>query len=361
MALAAGGIAGIHRGIANRVFSFVGPMGTPARVMHDAVSSGAYKAVGLGFRAVGVGGDAMLARRRFEDGRPVSSHPAGSAALAALTGLRGDVLEEQGSPLAQPMAVRENGRPVDLPSDPSSRMVVFTHGLMETEHAWGLGGRPTYGDRLKRDLGVTPVQVRFNSGLHISENGRCLADLLEDLVDRWPVELEEIALVGHSMGGLVARSACHQGAERGDRWIGLVRQTVTLGSPHMGAPLEQLVHRGSALLHSLPETRPVANFLRRRSSGIRDLRRGSLVDEDWRDQERDALRTRACAEVPLLPDVTHCFVSATITRDPQHPLGRLIGDWLVLQPSASGRGRTRRIPFEEDYGMHMGRPPTSRC
>ena len=133
-----------------------------------------------------------------------------------------------------------------------------------------------------------------------------------------------------------------------------MRQTVTLGSPHMGAPLEQLVHRGSALLHSLPETRPVANFLRRRSSGIRDLRRGSLVDEDWRDQDRDALRARACAEVPLLPDVTHCFVSATVTRDPQHPLGKLVGDWLVLQPSASGRGRTRRIPFEEEYGLHVG-------
>jgi hypothetical protein len=134
----------------------------------------------------------------------------------------------------------------------------------------------------------------------------------------------------------------------------LVRQTVTLGTPHMGAPLEQLVHRGSAYLDKLPETRPVANFLRRRSSGIRDLRRGSLVDEDWRDQDRDALRARAVKEVPLLADVTHCFVSATVTHSPTHPLGRLVGDWLVLQPSASGRGRTRRIPFEEEYGFHLG-------
>ncbi len=79
-------------------------------------------------------------------------------------------------------------------------------------------------------------------------------------MDRWPVELEEIALVGHSMGGLVARSACHLGAVRGDRWTRLVRQTVTLGSPHMGAPLEQLVHRGSAHLHKLPETRPAGQL-----------------------------------------------------------------------------------------------------
>lgn len=353
-----GGLAGVHRGVSNRVFSFVGPVGAPARIAHDTISDGVYKAVGLGFRAVGVGGDAMLARRRFEDGRPVSADPRGSAALAALTGLRGDVLEEQGNDLVEPMAVRVDGRAVesyeDAFPDARGRLVVFTHGLMETEHAWKLGGRLSYGERLADELELTPVQVRFNTGKHISENGLCLADLLEDLVDRWPVEVEEIALVGHSMGGLVARSACYQGAERGDRWTGLVRHTVTLGSPHMGAPLEQLVHRGSARLHAVPETRPLANFLRRRSAGIRDLRRGSLVDDDWRDQDRDALRARACQEIPLLPEVTHCFVSATVTRDPQHPLGRLVGDWLVLQPSASGRGRTRRIPFEEDKGLHVG-------
>jgi pimeloyl-ACP methyl ester carboxylesterase len=336
------------------VFSFVGPLGTPARVLHDSISSGAYKTVGLGFRAVGVGGDAMLARRRFEEGRPVSSAPRGAKALAALAGLRGDVLAEQESALVEPMTIREDGEPVDLPGDPSSRMVVFTHGLMGTEHWWCLGGRQCYGEQLREDIGATPVHLRYNTGRHISENGLELADLLESLVDRWPVELEEIALVGHSMGGLVSRSACCIGAERGDRWIELVRQTVTLGTPHMGAPLEQLVHRGSAYLDKLPETRPVANFLRRRSSGIRDLRRGSLVDEDWRDQDRDALRARAVREVPLLPDVTHCFVSATVTHSPTHPLGKLVGDWLVLQPSASGIGRTRRIPFEEEYGFHLG-------
>jgi alpha-beta hydrolase superfamily lysophospholipase len=30
--------------------------------------------------------------------------------------------------------------------------------------------------------------------------------------------VSEIALVGHSMGGLVARSACHQAAEAGRSW-----------------------------------------------------------------------------------------------------------------------------------------------
>jgi pimeloyl-ACP methyl ester carboxylesterase len=173
-------------------------------------------------------------------------------------------------------------------------------------------------------------------------------------VEAWPVEVERIALVGHSMGGLVARGACSCGAEEGAGWVRHVRQSVSLGTPHMGAPLEQVVHYLSAGLARLPETRPFANFLRRRSGGIRDLRQGSLVDDDWRDCDPDALRAAACAEVPLLEGATHCFVSATVTRSDRHPLGRLLGDTLVLKPSATGRSRARRIPFEEEYGMHLG-------
>jgi pimeloyl-ACP methyl ester carboxylesterase len=169
------------------------------------------------------------------------------------------------------------------------------------------------------------------------------------------VDVDEIALVGHSMGGLVARSACCHAAEADADWARLIKHSVSLGTPHMGAPLEQAVHVLSAGLARLPETRPFANFLRRRSGGIRDLRQGSLVDEDWRDCDPDALRGAACAEIPLLEGATHCFVSATVTRSDRHPVGRLIGDTLVLKPSASGRSRTRRIPFEDEYGMHLGK------
>ena len=168
------------------------------------------------------------------------------------------------------------------------------------------------------------------------------------------MEVERIVLVGHSMGGLVARSACYQAAERDDDWVGRVRHVVSLGSPHLGAPLAQGVHWASAALHALPETRPLATLLRRRSAGIRDLRQGSLVDADWRDCDPDELRAAACQEVPLLDGATHCFVAATITADPRHPVGRLIGDCLVLESSASGRGRTRRIPFEAEHGLVVG-------
>jgi len=122
----------------------------------------------------------------------------------------------------------------------------------------------------------------------------------------------------------------------------------------MGAPLEQGVHYAAAALHALPETRALAGVLRRRSAGIRDLRPGSLVDEDWRDRDPDELRAVACKEVPLLEGATHCFVAATLTRSERHPAARLLGDTLVLVPSASGRSRTRRIPFRSEHGAHVG-------
>jgi pimeloyl-ACP methyl ester carboxylesterase len=201
---------------------------------------------------------------------------------------------------------------------------------------------------------MTPVYLRYNSGLRISENGRALADLLDEVVAGWPVPVQEVVLIGHSMGGLVARSGAHQAELERKVWPTLVKQIVSLGTPHMGAPLEQAVHYASAGLDKLPETRPFSRFLRRRSGGIRDLRQGSLVDRDWRDRDPDVLRAEACEEVPLLSGATHCFVTATITRSPRHPLGRLIGDYLVLQPSGSGRSRTRRLAFDEEYGHHVG-------
>jgi pimeloyl-ACP methyl ester carboxylesterase len=347
---AAAGVGQVHQAIADRAFGAAGS--GPPRAIHDAVAGGVYAGLrgvaGLAGRAAGV----ALAGRA----PALSSTPRGAVALAVINGLRGDALEREGSELAQPMAIRLCGEvvaPADFP-DAGPRVVVFLHGLFETELAWRFGGGDTYGERLGRDIGATPVNVRYNSGRHISENGRSLADLLEDLVASWPVAVERIALVGHSMGGLVARSACCHGFERGDAWVGLVRHTVTLGSPHLGAPLEQAVHYASAALGVAPETRPFARFLRRRSAGIRDLRQGSLVDEDWRDRDPDALRAAACKEVPLLDGAMHHFVAATVTERPDHPVGWLIGDWMVLQPSASGRGRSRMIGFREEDGMHVG-------
>ncbi|MFC4128529.1 lipase family alpha/beta hydrolase [Nocardia rhizosphaerae] len=353
------GIAAIHRAISDRVFAAVragvGPAATPVQRVHDAITDGVYAVIGGTGFVVGEVASAVQV-----SGVPAPSRTVwGAGALAALQGLIGDELEDEAPILASPMTFRVDGAPVPPEqlaahyAVPTTRLVVHVHGLVETEHAWRLGGRPAYGERLDVDLGYTPIFVRYNTGLHISENAALLSVLLARLVAAWPLPVHEICLLGHSMGGLVARGACQLADTAGESWVRAVRQVVCLGSPHLGAPLEQAVHYAAAALHRLPETRPLATLLRRRSAGIRDLRHGSLVDEDWRDLDAETLRRRAVREVPLLAGADHYFVTATVTRSPRHPLGRIIGDGLVLIGSGSGRGRTRRIGLGGVDGLHV--------
>jgi pimeloyl-ACP methyl ester carboxylesterase len=354
------GIAAVHRAISDHVFAAVrlgvGPAARPAQVVHDTIADNVYRIVSGSAVAAGtLAGHAAT----FSEVPTPSRTVFGSGLLAALQGLIGDTLAQQRPILAAPMAFRSDGDPVEPErlvehiTNPSSRVVIFLHGLAETEHAWRLGGRPTYAERLEADLGCTSLQVRYNSGLHISENAQQLNDLLQRLAEHWPVEIEQLSLVGHSMGGLIARSACFDAAEQRRSWVRHVRQLVCLGSPHLGAPLEQIVHYLSAALVRVPETRPFGRLLRRRSAGIRDLRDGSLVDQDWDGVDADALRRKAIREIPLLEGADHYFVTATITRSPRNPLGHLIGDGLVLTTSGSGRNRARRIGFDDDNGLHL--------
>lgn len=357
-----GAIRDMHLGIAERAFRGVGPAAVPVKLIHDTLSSRAYGAIEAGASMLARAADAAMERGGVGERVSLSTTREGSFGLAVLSGLIGDRLEREGSPLHQPASVRMHGARIEL-DEPSlrdafpqaaPRLVVFIHGLTGDEFCWSWGAEDSYGERLACELGCTAVYLRYNSGLHISENGRAVAALLEQLVEAWPLDVQQVALVGHSMGGLVARSAAHQAHEQDQAWVRRVRHVVSLGTPHMGAPLEQGAHRAALALHKLPETRMLGSFLKKRSAGIRDLRHGSLVDEDWRDHDPEALQAVACREVALLPWATHFFVSASVTRDPNHPLGRLLGDILVLTPSASGRGGARRIPFREEHGHHVG-------
>jgi pimeloyl-ACP methyl ester carboxylesterase len=237
----------------------------------------------------------------------------------------------------------------------SPRLAIFAHGLCETDDAWRLGAarHVPYGDRLESELGYAPLYLRYNSGLHISENGRRFALLLDQLVRNWPVEVGEIALIGHSMGGLVGRSACHYGTRGG--WVERVRHVFTLGAPHRGATLEQAANVACSALSALPETRPFARPLKIRSAGIKDLRYGYLIEEDWLDHDPDAFLRNTGRELPFLESANHYFVCATVSHDADAPLSRIVGDLLVLRSSAwSHAKRGERMRFPVDQYSHVG-------
>ena len=176
--------------------------------------------------------------------------------------------------------------------------------------------------------------------------------MLDDLVTAWPCGVEELVLVGHSMGGLVARGACHYAELDRRRWTDAVRHVFCLGTPHLGADLERGANALSWAFVKLPETRALGKFLNARSVGIKDLRFGSCLEEDWCDCDPDEYLGDRCQEVPFLPDANYYFIAATLNEG---PVGTLIGDLLVRIPSASGRGtgKGRRIPFEVDNGCEL--------
>jgi pimeloyl-ACP methyl ester carboxylesterase len=367
-ALAAGGalVEQMHLGIAERAFTHA-PASRPVRLIHDGLSKAVYRGVRNGLRGAATVGGELAAQKAREDGRPLSAHPRGALALGVINGVYGNHIAGRSTELAVQMEIRRHRRPVhtdrasmaDAFPDATSRIAVFVHGLGETDQAWRMapGGpqradvRP-YGARLQDELSYTPVYLRYNTGLHISDNGQQLAKLLERLTRSWPVGVEEVVLVGHSMGGLVARSACHYGELDGLRFTDFVRHVFCLGTPHLGANLEKGVNVLAWALRKLPETRAIGELLNSRSVGIKDLRYGSLVEDDWRGCDPDEFLRDRCNEVPFLPDANYYFIGGTLAPA---PLGRLFGDLLVRTPSASGRGRGRgrRIAFEVDNGHEL--------
>ena len=306
-----------------------------------------YQAVRGVARLVGWGTDAALGALLPLLDDP-ATHPEASpqreAVLAALNGVLGDKLLAMGNPLAQAMELRANGAPLTLTADalqaqlPAAgpHLLLLIHGLCMNDVQWRRNGHD-HGAFLAPALGATPVYLRYNSGLHTSINGRELAQLLERLVAAWPVPLERITIVGHSMGGLVARSAFDIAQKTGQRWPALLQDLVFLGTPQHGAPLERAGHGADWLIASNPFTAPFARLGQIRSAGITDLRHGHVQDADW--QGRDRFASGADHRQPLpLPDGVRCFaVAATLAGQRSRLAERLTGDGLVPLDSALGR------------------------
>jgi pimeloyl-ACP methyl ester carboxylesterase len=323
------------------------------------LARGWYAAVRKGAPAVGGAAGAALEATTPEGSEPWAEGPRGTATLAWLGAAFGDHLAASSgtSALAPAMAVRVDGRAV-LVSDLAAAfpgadgdVCVFVHGLGGHERQWT-------GAMLDAAAaeGFTPVVVRYTTGLPMAANGRLLADLLDRLIAGWPAPVERLVVVGHSMGGLVARSAAAQavgpdGAPH--RWPLLLTDLVTLGSPHAGAPLERVSHRALQVLHRFDTGRPFAAFGHRRSAGIKDLRFGALLDEHWGGQHPDDVgadrASDATAPVPLPRGTQHVAVVGTLAADPESRLGRAAGDGMVKPASAAGRPapgeRVVRVPL----------------
>lgn len=274
-------------------------------------------------------------------------HPTGlDDAISFINGLWGDYLHAQGHALDLGMTFRVGRQTMDLTAGPTTPLkaaphaVVFIHGLCMHEACWFTAphGEHDFEAWARQKLNASPLLVRYNTGLHISDNGQALSLLLDQLIGRFP-EIERVSLVGHSMGGLVAMSAAHQ-AERA-AWRSRLHTVVCIGSPHLGAPLSRAAHHLAQMLLSIPAAgaEVPGEILANHSAGIQDLRAGYLLEEEWTQGQR----------VPLgrLPGVATYSIASSVVPTERSWIARLLGDGLVTVPSASAWHEDRTGLFED--------------
>lgn len=306
-------------------------------------------------RTVGGGIDGVL---RVAAPREPQHAPRRDALVAALNGLIGDHLHDTANPLAIRMQLRRNGTALPLQRDAlalalpnaTGRIVVLVHGLCMGDLQWARNGHD-HGAALAAASDFTPVYLNYNSGLHISSNGREFARQLEVLVAAWPVEVSEVAILGYSMGGLLARSACEHARVEHHAWLSRLRSIVFLGTPHAGSPLERTGNRLDAILGASPYTTALSRLGKLRSAGITDLRHASLRDADWQDRDRFARQRSPHTSIPLPRGVCCHAIAGSIARKPGRG-AHLVGDGLVPLDSALG--------IHADPARHLRLPETRK-
>lgn len=357
-------VESMHRTIASGPAVLGKPLSGPARVLTGLVYGGIRGVTDL------IGSGVLLALEELSPllGQSVPG-PEREAVLAALNGVLGDYMLETQNPLAITMTLKRGGEVLDLQQEAlraaipaaTGKICVLVHGSSMNDLQWTRKGHD-HGAALEKDLGLTAVYVHYNTGLHTSTNGRELATQLNQLVEAWPVPVEELSLVTHSMGGLVARSAVKIAEEDGYAFLHKLKNIVFLGTPHHGAPLERGGNWLDVLLGVSRYSAPLARLGKIRSAGVTDLRYGNVLESDWNDQDRFEMKSDARTPLPLPNDITCFAIAATlseaVTADdaPKPSFVRrvieehLVGDGLVPVNSALGihTDEARRLRFDDD-------------
>ncbi len=336
-------VARIAEGVHQSVWDTLGVAGR-APGQTGGITGFVYQAVQGVTQLLGQGADALLATLQARLDAKQGSEPASpqrEAALAVLNGVMGDRLLASKNPLATPMTLRHQGVALNWAAPPAGlqpKVLLMVHGLCMNDLQWSAqhqGQAVNHGELLASALGCSPVYLRYNSGLHVSQNGHDLSRQLEQLTAHGSVE--ELSVLAHSMGGLLIRSALHIARQQGLRWPDKLRNIVFLGTPHHGAPLERAGNWLDTLLGSTPYTAPLAQLGKLRSAGVTDLRYGLVLDQDWQGRDRFE-RAHDQRQLLPLPEGVACYaVAATLAGKRSALADRLIGDGLVPLRSALGQ------------------------
>ena len=338
-----------------------GILGTLSEDPTRGITGFVYRSIRGVTRAVGGGLDIALGQVA-ELVTQESPSNAREAVVSALNGVIGDHLVGSVNPMAITMQLRRDGQALPLTKkalsraipNASGRILLMVHGLCMSDLQWQRNGHD-HGAALAADAAFatpfTTVYLHYNSGQHISVSGRAFAEQLQALLKAWPVPVEELSILAHSMGGLVTRSACDFAEQAGHRWLAKLKKIIFLGTPHFGAPLERGGNWVNVILDASPYTAAFARLAKIRSAGITDLRHADVRDEDWEDQDRFAASSSKTHDLPLPKGVACYAIAASIGKKSGTAAGRIVGDGLVPVYSALGQHEdpARSLAFAKSH------------
>jgi pimeloyl-ACP methyl ester carboxylesterase len=331
------GVIDIVESVHYNISSLGGLLARNRKQRTSGITGMVYKNIRTITNFAGAGFDALLAKLPPIIGEKEPT-PEQEAILSALNGVIGDHLEKTNNALAIRMKLRQGGKPIDKSiwqNEKSSKFLLMIHGSCMNDLQWNRKNH-NHGTALASEFGYQPIYLHYNSGKHISENGGELSVLLESFFEIMSNE-NQLIILAHSMGGLVARSAFYYAKQRKFDWPRRLKKIIFLGTPHHGAPLEQTGNWVDNMLESNPFSAPISSVGKIRSAGITDLRYGNILDNDWNKRDRFDPVGDQRAPVPL-PDNIECYtLAATIAGKPNKIGDDIVGDGLVPLYSALGK------------------------
>lgn len=330
---------------------------TPIQDLITKIAGFTYQNIRWSTKLIGEGLDKALGQLAPLLGETKTSDD-GEAIRSVLNGVVGDYLEEKENPLRITMKFRQQSKPIPLDAisilkaypSINGKILLMIHGSCMNDLQWTRKGH-NHGEVLAKELDKTPIYLHYNSGHHISTNGHFLNELLEKLVLIWPVPIEELIIIAHSMGGLVTRSALYYGQQEQKNWISHLKKIVFLGTPHHGAPLERMGNYLDGILESISYTKPFARLGKIRSAGVTDLRYGNLLDEDWQDEDRFKTKGDQRQNVPL-PNQIACYnIAAATGKEEDSKSLQGLSDGIVDLKSALGEHKNalKKLNFEDNH------------
>lgn len=330
---------------------------TPIQNLISKIAGFTFNNIRWSTRMIGGGTDKALGQLSSVLGE-IKSTEKSEAIRSVLNGVIGDYLVENKNPLQIKMQFRFQSKAIYLNKKNlketfpaiNRKILLMVHGSCMNDTQW-TRKEHNHGTKLAEELDLTPIFLNYNSGLHISTNGQELCELLEELAKNWPVPVEELIILSHSMGGLVSRSAVYYAKQQKKSWTKHLKKLVFLGTPHHGAPLEKAGNVLDVVLESIPYAKPFARLGKIRSAGVTDLRYGNIVNEDWQDRDRFEMQGDQRQNIPL-PKKIACYSIAGVTsKDTASKASKILGDNMVSVESALGQHKEplKNLNFKEEH------------